>query len=312
MPKIAFLIQAHNEPELCIKLIHQLNHEDSLFFIHWDSKFKKEGETVEKEFTNHKNVFFYSEFEMFWMGISQVKATLLLLKNALLHKFDYCVLLSGQDYPIKPTKDIFEFFEKEKCNFISLNYLKSMGPNFPQKVENYHFLESNLWNPKSSTKNNLMFKIYFSVYLKYVRHWFPKRKMWKNWTPYFGSQWFAFTYNTCKQIIDFVEKNPDYTKFMSTTESPDEMFFHTIIGNTDLISTIKEFDDFKQKTSKYNYIWGSLRFMDWESPNRAKPALLDMRDFEKLKETHFLFCRKVSLKNPDSNALINAIDKIKN
>jgi hypothetical protein len=51
-----------------------------------------------------------------------------------------------------------------------------------------------------------------------------------------------------------------------------------------------------------------LRYMDWESLDRAKPAILDMRDHDKLKYSHFLFCRKVSMTNPQSLELLNHID----
>ena len=38
----------------------------------------------------------------------------------------------------------------------------------------------------------------------------PKRKFYKNFEPYFGSQWFALTQDTVKFILRFIDENKDY------------------------------------------------------------------------------------------------------
>lgn len=316
MAKIAYLIQAHHEPELCLRLIDGLDNPQNTFFIHWDKKSELDCKKFKRLIENRNNIHIYSEYKMFWMGYSLVAATILLMRKALElePQADYLVLMSGQDYAIKSANEINEFYSNSQSDYISLNKLAAMGSEFLKKTDYHHFLESDYWNPKSPQKNNILFKLYFGIYMKKITKWLPKRKMYQNWTPFFGSQWFSFTYQTSKFIIDFIDKNPDYVKFMKTVEAPDEIFFQTIIGNTKLFENIGEIESYKQHTNnltnnnKYIYKWGSLKFMDWESPNRAKPATLDMRDYDALTNSHFLFCRKVSEKDPKSKELLDQLD----
>ncbi len=254
---------------------------------------------------------------MFWLGYSLVAATIFLMRKAItsLHQPDYLILLSGQDYPIKTKKQINDFYSNTTLDYISLNKLTAMGTEFTKKTAYFHFLENRFWNPKSKVKIDFLYKIYFGLYVNRLMKWMPKRKMFKNWTPYFGSQWFSLTLNTSKEILRFIDQNPDYVKFMKNVEAPDEIFFQTIIGNTTLIENLSELEAFKKFTfnlknnEKFIYKWGSLKYMDWESPNRAKPATLDMRDYDVLVSSHFLFCRKVSERDQKSKELIDKLDK---
>jgi hypothetical protein len=310
---ITYIILAHHKPELLFKLIEKLNHDKVNFLIHWDKNSKCDFKKVQQFCSSYKNCKVYCKYPVQWMGFSIIKSTLLLMRESIKHSYSkYYVLMSGQDYPIKPLNTILKFFEDNNRNFISLNYLSDLGKSFRDKVDYYHFLDFPLWNPKSKHRNFFFYKIYFSLFVKRIQKLFPKRRMYKNFIPYFGSQWFALTYETVRDILKFVDENPGYSKFMKYVESPDEVFFHTIIGNTNhLRSNVMEIEDFDKwselpnKVPPFVYKWGSLRYMDWESPNREKPAVLDMRDFDNLKKSHLLFCRKIDER---SNELINCLD----
>lgn len=317
MSRIVYLIQAHHEPDLCIRLIERLQGPNAAFFIHWDQKSESEAAKVIQYASSQNNVHLFSEFKMYWMGYSLVGATILLMQKAIESGFDfkYAVLLSGQDYPIKSKENIHGFFDQHSRDFISFNRLDRLGNKYLRKIESHHFLENSLWNPKSTTKNKWLHKLYFGGYYGRLIKYLPKRKMYNGWTAYFGSQWFAFTQNTVSHILDYLAHNPQYVSFMKTVEAPDEIFFQTLLGNTALrgnISEIEDHDAFVQENPEpkpYLYHWGSLHFMDWESPDRAKPALLDSRDFNSLKHSNLLFCRKVTLKEQSATQLLDTLDK---
>ena len=57
--------------------------------------------------------------------------------------------------------------------------------------------------------------------------------------PYSGSTWWALTREASKYIVDFVERNPRYTKFFQDTFAADEAFFQTILGNSQFKSLIR-------------------------------------------------------------------------
>ena len=56
--------------------------------------------------------------------------------------------------------------------------------------------------------------------------------------------------------------------------------------------------------------YNSLRFIEWKPKRYCKtlPLVLEMSEFDEIKNSKVLFCRKVSL--PQSEELLNAIDKI--
>jgi hypothetical protein len=61
----------------------------------------------------------------------------------------------------------------------------------------------------------------------------------------------------CVYILDFVESHPKYVRYFQNTFIPEEMFFHTILGNS----------IYKDK------LQGNLLFTDW-SNGGAHPAVI--------------------------------------
>jgi hypothetical protein len=57
--------------------------------------------------------------------------------------------------------------------------------------------------------------------------------------PYGGSQWWALTREACRYIIAFVQSNEGLSRFFRNTCCPDEMFFHTILGNSPFRSRVR-------------------------------------------------------------------------
>src|ERR1700728_2180849 len=100
---INFILLVHKDPDQVRRLVDRLSSDESYFYIHVDkdvdiSLFKKELEGLE-------NVYFLENEQReygTWVDIGIVEATINALKQILKDKREgYCVLLSGQDYPIK-------------------------------------------------------------------------------------------------------------------------------------------------------------------------------------------------------------------
>ena len=289
-----YLILVHINPEQVCRLINRLEDGESKFFVHVDLKSKLEDFEVVK---NLANTMIISEREnCIWGDFSIVRATLHLLKNAVESgEKGFTILLSGQDYPIKPNNYINQVLNNYKnFNFIDVTTIekkwsKKMVRN---KVEHYHFIhsekksDSNSYAPfyHSSLKEQIRNIFHFAkgrMSLKTFKELMrlPKRNpFFKN--QYAGSQWWAFNEKTAKILYDYINSNNEalenYYKFSS---APDEIFFQTILMN--LIA--------KGKKIK---IKPSQTYVNWERKNCVLPVTFNDKDFDELLNLDQLWARK--------------------
>ncbi len=80
--------------------------------------------------------------------------------------------------------------------------------------------------------------------------------------------------DTIEYIHDFTHRNPDFVKFFRNSFIPDEIFFQTIILNSE------------RKTKVVN---DNLRYIDWVD---EKPAILTEKYFQAIQTSSQLFARK--------------------
>lgn len=266
----AFIILAHKEPEQVEALLKQLAYADLChFYLHIDLKAGIDKFLYLKDC--FPNVEFVKQYNVQWGTASVLDATLAGIEAILKKDINYSHihLLSGEDILVKPVKDFLNFFTiNEEKNYINYDY-------FPKHWEHrytlYHFL--------IKRKRNVAQSGMFFMYKKLVRVLpFLKRKLPYRFNPYIGSQWWSLSLNTVKEIMDFTEHYPYFLKFMRHVQIPDEMFFQTILMN-----------HLRDQTVVNN----TLRYIDWESPERGRPAYLDERDIQKINQTDCFFARKI-------------------
>lgn len=90
-------------------MIEFLSNEDCAFFIHIDGK----SDINDFSSIRGKNVFFIDKrVPVFWGEYSMVVSILSLIQNALAaaQKYDYFVLMSGSDYPLRGKEYIQNYF----------------------------------------------------------------------------------------------------------------------------------------------------------------------------------------------------------
>src|SRR5262245_42315963 len=108
--RIAYLITAHDQPDHLHRMVKVLDCDGASFYIHIDNKVKLS--TFRPEVLEKENVrFLKRRVDIQWMGFSMVESFLMLMQEASRRRFDYCVLLSGSDYPIKSNSFINKFFD---------------------------------------------------------------------------------------------------------------------------------------------------------------------------------------------------------
>src|SRR5829696_451720 len=107
--KIGYIITAHTLPEHLVRLVRRLESDAARFFIHIDQR-AADGvmATVERELGGRPDVRLVRRHRVRWASFSQLQAILegvdALLASS--ERLDYGVLLTGQDYPLRPPATI--------------------------------------------------------------------------------------------------------------------------------------------------------------------------------------------------------------
>lgn len=307
--KKAYLITAYHQPVHLRRLVEALQHERAYFFIHIDAKFRID--LFKEALADRTDVHFVKSRKVNWMGFSQVESILELMKSAIADDFDYLSLLSGSDYPIKPTEDIMRFFENAREEFITFWRLEDR-PSWFDKIN--YFYPIDLVPIKNYETAG--FRRYWWGYYYKLRHYMPLRRR-PNFIPYGGSDWWSMSADCAKYVLDYIAKNPGYTAYYRYTHCPSEMFFHSIVLNSEYASRVRNYQEYnlwrKRRTGldqdmlpedSFNF-----RYIDWsgeKNGNRECPAVLDERDFEALSQSPDLFARK--FEESRSDKLIQMID----
>ena len=295
---IAYMILAHNQPFQLKRLIDRLSQPNAYFYIHIDTK-TKNIDFFRTTLAGCPNVTIIATCEVNWMGYTTIDAEMDLMNLAYNSgvKFKYYVLMSGQDYPIKDNDYINNFFNSHTNDFISYTNLDFISEAMRNKIRQYHFRDIPYINPRNPKKIPVLVYLYFGSH-KYLMKFLPRRNFYKNFVPYFGSQWFALTHDTISYIIDFVKNNPGYVRSMKFTDGPDEMFFHTIILNSDRKTNVYDYSKYsdwlkvRKDSEVFTAGFTSLRYMDWSERGKSKPAVLDESYYEILLKSKELYGRK--------------------
>jgi hypothetical protein len=262
--RIAYLILAHKCPSHLVRLVRRLQGPERAFVIHLDLKSTDPAWDAVVEELNQPNIFWAERLDCQWGGFGLVQAILnsveTLFKTSF--PFDFGVLLSGQDYPIKPNGYIDSYLaaRSSKC----LMYLVRF-PNPEWTWDGYYRLPTwrlSLWGKKR--------RVIPSRFSKQFHRRVPL-----GYHPYGGSTWWALPKPAMEHIWYFVRNHPEFVRYFREVIYPDEMMLHTILGNS----------PFQPETGN-NY----LHFMKWIAG--PHPAVLTEEDLPLLQSTDKCFARK--------------------
>jgi Core-2/I-Branching enzyme len=267
--RLAYIVSAYHRLPQVARLVRRLNADGASFFVHVDKK------TDDRAFASLRSslddlpaVRFLERHTCHWGGFGHVRATLKGI-DALLRSgepFDYAILLTGQDYPIKPNDYIERFFEAQR----------------PKSFMGFSPLPSESWSPRGGLGR--IEHRHLRLYGRHLRS--PlKRRFPPGLRPHGGGAYWCLSRDCIEYVARFVEQRPDVVSFFRHVDIPDEIFFHTILLSSDLRDTIV--DD-------------NLRYIDWTQGRR--PAILRARDLEALRASPKLFARKFDM-NQDETVL---------
>jgi hypothetical protein len=218
--KIAYLMVVHNNPQLQKRTIQMLSSEGCSFFIHVDLK------SDIRHFSGIRGehvTFAEPRIPVYWGEFSQVQATMLLIRQALgcSASYDYLVLLQGADYPLRSGRYIRSFFAKNRgLEFLSMVKMPALG--FPLSKIN------RLQYPSEKPLSQFAARVLGRLGLARRDY----RKHLGDLQPYSGDGCWALSRGACRYVVEFAAQNSHVEQYFRNTESSDEMFFHTILGNS--------------------------------------------------------------------------------
>ena len=264
--RIAYIISAYKLPEQVVRLVCRLQTDTSSFFLHIDKKSDNSVvQYVSEHLRSQPNVYLLKRHTCYWGGFGHVAATLegIRMLPEVGVKFDYLVVLTGQDYPIK-----------------SANYIGS----FLSEHQGELFMES-FPLPHHEWENDGMDRVRRWHLRVFQRHfWFPPpgsrmplRVPPQGMRLFGGSSYWCITRECVEYISQFLGSHRDFVRFFKYVDVPDELFFQTIVMNS----------SFREAVIKDN-----LTYIDWKDSTAGSPALLTSADFPSLASSHKLFARK--------------------
>ena len=277
---IAYLIMGHRNPGHIIRLMDSLRDSRSFFVIHIDQRADDSVHAPLRDYAaQNPDVFLTKRIRCYWGGFGIAHATIECVKMVVKmnRDFDYAILLSGQDYPIKSADHIVEFFQKNK------------GKEF---IESFSLCKQNRWSDHGGYFEAMNRVQYWTFFIRsrtfQVR---LRRKFPLGWEPHGGSQWWCLSKECILYIEAFIRANPGFVRYFKHVFIPDECLFQTIISNS----------AFRDRIAGDH-----LRYIDTEHPNPDSPRTLEAGDFESLRRSPKMFARKFE---PDrSKECLNRID----
>lgn len=283
MLKHAFIMSVHTNLEQLQVLVTALQFGD--VYIHVDKKQDTLFQQLKEIYKNNSNVFLVEDrVSVNWSGFSQVQATIKLfeLVESTKRTYDYIHFISGQDLPLMSHAQMDDYIEGKGIDqqFVEVNDIDS----YKWRLTQYSFFRENPNNRK---------KLYrlTDIALRLIQMPFVRRKNFKGFQLYKGSQWFSITYECMKYILSYIREN-DYCSKFAYTACPDEHFFQVLLMNS----------KYKDKVLKYN-----SRYIVFEGLN-ASPKTLGVEDMDYFMNGQYMFARKFDM-NKDRQVISKILDR---
>ena len=275
--KHAYLILAHNEPELLSLLIGRLDDARNDIYIPFDRKLTLLPDVK----TQHAGLYILKDrVDVRWADVSMIEAEYKLFHAVVDsgRQYSHHHLISGVDLPLKNQDYIHSFFAQHQGKeFIGLHQLP-MNSRADRALHYWHpFTRSFRGNGSIfEIKRILRFLVVQIQVLLGIR---------RNTTIPFhkGGQWVSVT----RKLIDYLlEQEDSALTIFSRTFGADEYFVPTLIWGTPFMDHLFDATDESR---------GAMRYIGW----RDDGQLIDFtpQDLPALQQTEYLFARKFNSRN---------------
>lgn len=241
--KHAYLIMAHNDFQILIEILKELDHERNDIFLHIDKKTLEFPEQKIKNAVKKGRLFLVPRMSVFWGGYSQIECEYRLMQYAANKgNYAYYHMTTGAIFPLKSQKEILEFFD-EHAGYEFIGYDNS--DDYSGRVKKY-----NIFNEigKATTKIDQL--------KAFCRNKFRgfQGKVGFVYRPARGIEFkkgFVYWSLTEDAIKYALEKYKWVRKVFKHSFCGDELFMQTIIYNSEFKEKIYDYKDEYRSCMRY-------------------------------------------------------------
>ncbi|RSK49057.1 beta-1,6-N-acetylglucosaminyltransferase [Hymenobacter rigui] len=280
--RIANFLLLHHAPAQADRLLKALCHPRMDNFLHVDLK---SDQSLFAFLARRPQVqFLRRRFVINWGGFGLTQALLAGLREILAHpaRYEFINLLSGQDYPLRPLTELYDFLAAHPGH--SFVQAEPMGSPWWQlnraRLERYHLTDAPALPGRYVVQRALNAVL--------PRRQFPL----SGYTVYGGNMscWYTLSRAAAEYLVNFFAVHQELHQFGRLSWGSDEFLVATVLYNSPLRETLHN---------------NSLRYIDW-STGGAHPRLLTSADLPGMLASGCFWGRKFNL---DTNsAVLDALD----
>lgn len=287
--KHAYLIMAHNQPELLACLLKALDHADNDIYLHLDRKMPAfDRAALESQVVKGRLCILPERLDVKWGEYSQIRCELTLLAAASKQPHAYYHIMSGVDFPLKPQEQIHKFFRENAGTEFVQFYAPQVGKDVKNRVEKRHFFI------KRRELKTLPEKIFGKLLMLLQLPMDRTRRL--GMTLQKGANWCSITHELACYVLSreaFIRKT----------------FRHSLCGDEVFLQTLVYNSEFRHRVVGENYCdnYRNICYLiDWD---RGTPYEFTEEDYDLLMGSDMLFARKFNW-NKDRKIVLRLLDAV--
>jgi hypothetical protein len=260
----AYLIRAHQRPGQVVRLVDRLSTPGSTFHVFVSARTPDDVyAAMRRPLAGRDDVHWVERIPAYYSGFSLVRSTLAGLASiaGAGPLPSHVVILSGQDYPLRPAAEIEELLAARTGESL---------------VEHFH-LPSERWGDEDGGLDRVRYRHFERIRYRtrILRLPFPRRSFPAGLEPYGGSAWCALSDEAVRTLLAFEHEQPEAYRFFAHVRTPDEMFIQTVLLNSRARERVAN---------------ESIHHIEW--PGGSHPATFRRQDFPRLAASGKPFARK--------------------
>lgn len=278
MGRHAYLISAHNQPELLKILLSQLDVDTNDIVLHIDKKSSLQYDDFLGCIHNAK-LLTCDRISVAWGAYSQIDAILTELKTAFYTgEHIHYHLLSGADLPLRNIREINAFYDSHSNkNFVNFDDPARFQKQYALRLKYKHYFREKCGRDKN------IYTIFNKVLCVAQRLMKISNKDTISSEKFvFGSEWSDLTEDFVNYILSH---ESEIKKHYQNTSCADEVFAQDYAWNTEFRSTV-------WKPTLNNGMEGNMRYIDFSHSTNAGAMMITDDIVDKVLASGMMFARK--------------------
>lgn len=283
--KLGIVALAYHRPEQLAILIESLRHPQVTIYLHIDSGVAIEPFRAALSDPRCGEVVWVPRHRSAWATVGIVDAELEGIARAVADGCSYVLLISGEDFPLRPVGEMVDFLEANReRNFLQTFELPyaAWPRDGRERTDFYTCTVAGTrytcipWGERTGAMSPARRALNWALRARFMFE--PRRRFPAYLRPFGGQQWLNLTREAASYVLEFAERHPDYRSYHVYTACPDELFVQSILLGTDF-------------AADHEFVNDDLRFLVWAGGDH--PRTLGISDLPAMIESNDLFARKV-------------------